>query len=45
MAVEALRAYVEELLALQGFPGLALAVTNRDTLVASESFGLANLDA
>ena len=45
MSVEALRAYVEELLALQGFPGLALAVTNRKTLVASESFGLANLDA
>ncbi len=45
MAIDGLRAYVEELLAQQGLPGLALAVTNRETLLTSESFGLANLDA
>ncbi len=45
MSVEALRAYVEELLAVQGFPGFAVAVTNRERVVVSETFGLANLDA
>lgn len=45
MSIEALRAYVEELLAVQGFPGLSLAVTDREGLVASETFGLANVDA
>jgi D-alanyl-D-alanine carboxypeptidase len=42
---EALRAYVEELCAVQGFPGFAVAVTDRERIVASEAFGLANLDA
>ena len=45
MSVEALRAYVEELLVVEGLPGLALAVTDREALVASETFGRANLDA
>ncbi len=45
MSVEVLRAYVEELLAVQGFPGFAVAVTDRERIVASETFGLANLDA
>ena len=40
-----LRAYIEELLAVQGFPGLAVAVTDRNGLVASEAFGLASLEA
>ena len=30
---------------MEGFPGLSLAVTDRDGLVASETFGLANVDA
>jgi D-alanyl-D-alanine carboxypeptidase len=45
MSVEALRAYVEELLAVQGLPGLSLAVTDRSGLLASETFGLASLEA
>ncbi len=45
MSAEALRAYVEEQLAVQGFPGFSLAVTDRNGIVASETFGLANLDA
>lgn len=43
--MDALRAYVEEVLDAYRFPGLAVAVTDRDGLVASEPFGLANLDA
>jgi D-alanyl-D-alanine carboxypeptidase len=42
---DVLRAYVEELRAVQGFPGLAVVVTDRAEIVASETFGLANLDA
>jgi CubicO group peptidase (beta-lactamase class C family) len=45
VSVEALRAYAEELLALHGFPGMSLAVTDREGLVSSETFGLANIDA
>jgi CubicO group peptidase (beta-lactamase class C family) len=45
VSVDALRAYVEELLAVSGLPGLSLAVTDREGLVASETFGHANLDA
>lgn len=45
MSAKALRAYIEQLLAVQGVPGLALAVTDRETLVASQTFGHANLDA
>jgi CubicO group peptidase (beta-lactamase class C family) len=45
VSVDTFRAYVEELLAIRGLPGLALAVTDREGLVASESFGHANLDA
>ena len=45
MPVDHLRAYIEELLAVQGFPGLAVAVTDRNGLVASEAFGLASLEA
>ena len=30
---------------MQSLPGLALAVTDRDGLIASETFGHANLDA
>jgi len=45
VAVDVLRAYVEELLSVYGFPGLAVAVTDRDGLVASEAFGLASLEA
>jgi CubicO group peptidase (beta-lactamase class C family) len=45
MSVETLRAHVEEVLAVQGLPGLAVAVTDREGLAASETFGLANLDA
>ena len=45
MSVEVLRAYVEELLDVQGFPGFAVAVTDRERIVASETFRLANLAA
>ena len=45
MSTDALRAYVEELLAAQPMPGLALAVTDRDGIVASEGFGHADLAA
>jgi CubicO group peptidase (beta-lactamase class C family) len=45
VSVEALRAYVEEVLGVLGFPGLAVAVTDRTGIVVSEAFGLANLDA
>jgi D-alanyl-D-alanine carboxypeptidase len=45
VAVDVLHAYVEELLSVYGFPGLAVAVTDRDGLVASEAFGLASLEA
>jgi D-alanyl-D-alanine carboxypeptidase len=45
MPVEALRAHVEELLAVHGLPGLSLAVTDNEGIVASEQFGVANLDA
>jgi hypothetical protein len=45
VSVEALRAHVEEVLAVQGFPGFSVAVTDREGIVASETFGLANLDA
>jgi len=45
MSTEALRSYVEDVLEAQGFPGFAVAVTDRDRLVASEVFGYANLDA
>ena len=45
MPAEALRAYVEELLELRGLPGLSLAITDRDGIVASESFGYADLPA
>jgi D-alanyl-D-alanine carboxypeptidase len=45
MPADALRAHVEELLAVRGLPGLSLAVTDREGLVASETFGYANLDA
>ena len=43
--MDALRAYVEEFLAVYRFPGLAVAVTDHEGLIASEQFGLANLDA
>ena len=43
--MDALRHYVEEILAAYRFPGLSVAVTDRDGLLASEQFGLANLDA
>jgi D-alanyl-D-alanine carboxypeptidase len=45
MSVDALRAYVEELLEIRGLPGLSLAVTDRDGILASESFGYADLAA
>ena len=45
MSVDALRPTSSEVLAVHGLPGLAVAVTDRDGLVASETFGLANLDA
>jgi CubicO group peptidase (beta-lactamase class C family) len=45
VAVDSLRAYVEETLTVEGFPGLSLAVTDRKGLVAAETFGLANIDA
>jgi D-alanyl-D-alanine carboxypeptidase len=45
VATDALRAYVEELIALQGFPGLSVAVTDRNGIVSSETFGLADLAA
>jgi D-alanyl-D-alanine carboxypeptidase len=45
VSVEVLRAHVEELLAVHGLPGLSVAVTDNEGIVASERFGLANLDA
>ena len=45
MSVEPLRAYVEELMAVYRTPGLALAVTDRERIVASECFGYADLAA
>jgi D-alanyl-D-alanine carboxypeptidase len=45
VSVEALRAHVEELLAVHGLPGLSVAVTDREGIVVSERFGFANLDA
>jgi D-alanyl-D-alanine carboxypeptidase len=45
MSVEALRAHVEEVLAVHGLPGLSLAVTDNVGIVASEQLGFANLDA
>jgi D-alanyl-D-alanine carboxypeptidase len=45
VAVDTLRAYVEETLGVVGFPGLSMAVTDRNGIVASETFGLANIDA
>lgn len=45
MAVEALRDYAEGMRSAFGFPGLSVAVTDRERLLASEAFGLANLDA
>ncbi|HXV33724.1 MAG TPA: serine hydrolase domain-containing protein [Gaiellaceae bacterium] len=45
MSVEALRAYAEETRDALGFPGLSVAVTDSGGLLASEAFGLANLDA
>jgi D-alanyl-D-alanine carboxypeptidase len=45
VAADAMREYVEELLVAYGFPGYAVAVTDRNGLVASEAFGFANLDA
>ena len=45
MAVDTLRAYAEETLVVEGFPGLSVAVTDRSEIVASETFGLANVDA
>jgi D-alanyl-D-alanine carboxypeptidase len=41
----ALSGYVEELLDVRGLPGLSLAVTDRDGLVASAAFGYADLSA
>ena len=43
--VQPLRAYVEELLGVHRLPGLALAVTDREAIVASECFGYADLAA
>jgi len=40
-----LRAYVEKLLAVRGLPGLSLAVTDREGIIASEAFGYADLAA
>jgi D-alanyl-D-alanine carboxypeptidase len=45
VSVEALRAYAEELRAVRGFPGLAIAVTDRERILVSETFGRANLEA
>jgi D-alanyl-D-alanine carboxypeptidase len=45
VAVDALRAYVEELLGVYRFPGMSVAATDRRGLLASESYGQANLDA
>jgi CubicO group peptidase (beta-lactamase class C family) len=45
VSVDALRAYVEAFLAVYRFPGLSIAVTDREGLIASETFGHANLDA
>jgi D-alanyl-D-alanine carboxypeptidase len=45
VANEQLRAYVEELMAVWRTPGLQLAVTDRDGIVASECFGHADLAA
>jgi D-alanyl-D-alanine carboxypeptidase len=45
VSVEALRAYVEELLAAHPLPGLAVTVTDRDGVVVSEGFGHADLAA
>jgi D-alanyl-D-alanine carboxypeptidase len=44
VSVETLREHVEEVLALQGLPGLSVAVTDNQEIVASEQFGLADLD-
>jgi CubicO group peptidase (beta-lactamase class C family) len=43
--IEDLRAYVSERLELQAFPGLSLAITDRHGILASESFGYADLAA
>jgi CubicO group peptidase (beta-lactamase class C family) len=45
VSVDALRAYVEELLAVRGLPGVSLAITDREGLASTETFGHANLDA
>jgi D-alanyl-D-alanine carboxypeptidase len=45
VSVEALRALAEELLAVHGLPGLSVAITDNEGIVASEQFGVANLDA
>lgn len=45
MPSRALSGYVEELLEVRGLPGLSLAVTDRDGLVALATFGYADLSA
>ena len=45
MPSRALSGYAEELLDVRGLPGLSLAVTDRDGLVASATFGYADLSA
>jgi CubicO group peptidase (beta-lactamase class C family) len=45
MPFRALRAFVEELLAVRGLPGLSLAVTDRDHILAAGAFGSADLAA
>jgi CubicO group peptidase (beta-lactamase class C family) len=45
MSAQALRAYVGELLELRGLPGLSLAITDRNSILAAESFGYADLAA
>ena len=44
MSADALRVYVEELIAVQGFPGFSVAVTDRGGIVTSEAFGLASIE-
>jgi D-alanyl-D-alanine carboxypeptidase len=45
MPSHALSGFVEELLEVRGLPGLSLALTDRDRLVASATFGYADLSA
>ncbi|MGH2452117.1 MAG: serine hydrolase domain-containing protein, partial [Candidatus Limnocylindria bacterium] len=45
MPFRALRGFVEELLAVRPLPGLSLAVTDRDRVLATATFGHADLAA